>query len=182
MSDSSVKREEKKKYLPGLLELVATFFLADVTLPSASVFRLLLLSSCFSFAIFSCLSFAVCSSSFVLSLSVVSQFSIPWSGDKVEDDGALVHLFRSFYFVVLFSVLHVRLCSFRSLSSSSGVISPFVLLPLVLRFFSRHGLFLAFINPENAMRSCLGKCMHRGGEKRDHDLLWFSAESVERRR
>jgi hypothetical protein len=32
------------------------------------------------------------------------------------------------------------------------------------------------------MRSCLGKCMHRGGEKRDHDLLWFSAESVERRR
>jgi hypothetical protein len=140
---------------------VATFFLVDVTLPSTSVFRLLPLSSCFSFAFFSCLSFPVCSSSFVLSLSVVSQFSTPWSGDKVEDDGALVHLFPS---ISLFCFLF------------------FVLLPLVLRFFSRHGLSLAFINPENAMRSCLGNGMHRGGEKRDHDLLSFSAESVERRR
>jgi len=85
----------------------------------------------------------------------------------------------------------ISLFCFRSLSSSLffsfsqfvlWCYLPFVLLSLVLRLFSRHGLSLAFINPENAMRSCLGNGMHRGGEKRDHDLLSFSAESVERRR
>ena len=67
--------------------------------------------SCFCFAFFSCLSSPVCSSSFVLSLPVVSQLSIPWSRDKVEDDGTLVPLSPSLSFLcfLLFTCISVLL-------------------------------------------------------------------------